>query len=155
MELADILSEDSVLVCDKVKDKTELLDLISRHAACVTGKDAATIRETLEAREALGSTGLGDGIAVPHGKLMGLQGVSAVFVRLARPVEFDAVDDQPVDLAMALLAPAGAGADHLKALARVARLLRTDALVESLRATDDPARLYALLTAPMASQHAA
>jgi PTS system nitrogen regulatory IIA component len=155
MELADILSEEAVLACDKVRDKTELLEVLSNRAARVTGYDPQTILETLAAREGLGSTGLGNGIAIPHGKLPGLKAVTAVFVRLARPVEFDSVDDQPVDLAIALLAPTGAGADHLKALARVARLLRTDALVDSLRATDDPRRLRALLTAPVASQHAA
>src|SRR5439155_26546232 len=106
-------------------------------------------------REALGSTGLGNGIAIPHGKLAGLKGVNAVFVRLAQPVEFDAVDDQPVDLVVMLLAPTGAGADHLKALARVARLLRTESLVEGLRHNDDPAKLYTILTAPLPSQNAA
>jgi PTS system nitrogen regulatory IIA component len=155
MELADILSEDAVIACDKVKDKAQLLEIIADHAARLTGYDARAVLETLEAREALGSTGLGNGIAIPHGKLSGLERLSAVFLRLPEPVDFGAVDDQPVDLFVTLLAPSGAGADHLKALSRVARLLRTDALVESLRATDDPDRLYALLTAPMASQNAA
>lgn len=155
MELADILSEDSVLVCDRVKDKAELIEILASHAAQVTGFEADEIAEALRAREALGSTGLGNGIAIPHGKLAGLRSVTAIFARLAEPIEFESVDDQKVDLVMVLLAPAGAGADHLKALARVARLLRTDALVENLRATDDPLRLHGLLTAPLASQHAA
>jgi PTS system nitrogen regulatory IIA component len=155
MELADILSEDSVLVYDRVKDKGELLQLIADQAAKLTGHDSATINETLEAREALGSTGLGNGIAIPHGKLPGLGGVMAIFVKLGEPIDFDAVDDEKVDLVMLLLAPAGAGADHLKALARVARLLRTESLVTALRGTNDPARLHALLTAPLSSQNAA
>ena len=155
MELADILSEESVLACPDVKDKTTLLTQLSRKAATLTGYDAETILETIEAREALGSTGLGNGIAVPHGKLAGLKGVTAVFARLAHPVEFDSVDEQPVDLVCLLLAPVGAGADHLKALARVARLLRTESLVDSLRASNDPQRLYALLTQAVPSQHAA
>jgi PTS system nitrogen regulatory IIA component len=155
MELADILSEDSVIVCPRVKDKAELLHLLAQQAAAVTGYDRTAIAEALSAREALGSTGLGNGIAIPHGKLTGLKAVTGVFVRLVEPVEFDAVDDQKVDLVMMLLAPAGSGADHLKALARVARLLRTEPLVEQLRASDDPAKLYALLTAPIASQNAA
>jgi PTS system nitrogen regulatory IIA component len=155
MELADILSEESVLVCHTVKDKAELLEILSRLGATITGQDPATILETLTAREALGSTGLGNGIAIPHGKLAGLKGVVAAFVRLDEPIEFDSVDDQPVDLAFMLLAPVGAGADHLKALARVARLLRTDSLVDGLRSTSDPARLYQLLTTALPSQNAA
>ncbi|MDR3475405.1 MAG: PTS sugar transporter subunit IIA [Devosia sp.] len=155
MELADILSEESVLVCHSVKDKAELLEILGRHGAAITGHDEATVLETLMAREALGSTGLGNGIAIPHGKLAGLKGVVAAFVRLDDPIEFDSVDDQPVDIAFMLLAPAGAGADHLKALARVARLLRTDSLVEGLRATADPTRLYELLTTAIPSQNAA
>jgi nitrogen PTS system EIIA component len=155
MELADILSESSVLVCEYVRDKRELLEIISAKAADIVGRNSETIFAALNAREELGSTGLGNGIAVPHGKLPGIARVSAVFVKLGRPVDFEAVDDQKVDLAMTLLAPAGAGADHLKALARVARLLRTDTLVEALRATSDPGRIHALLTAPLTSQHAA
>ena len=155
MELADILSEDSVLACPRVGDKAELLNIISKRAAKILGQDPATIFAALAARETLGSTGLGNGIAIPHGKLDGIRRVSAIFVRLGEPLEFDAVDDLPVDLVMALFAPAGAGADHLKALARVARLLRTETLVEGLRGSDDPRHLYELLTAPVASQHAA
>lgn len=155
MELADILSEDSVLAVDRVKDKSELLQLLADKAASLTGHDSTEIYETLAAREALGSTGLGNGIAIPHGKLPGPGRVTAAFVRLAEPVDFDAVDDEKVDLVMLLLAPAGAGADHLKALARVARLLRTESLVDSLRGTKDPKRLHALLTTPLTSQHAA
>jgi PTS system nitrogen regulatory IIA component len=155
MELADILSEGSVLVCDKVRDKTALLEILADHAAKITGQDAKTVFEALSGREALGSTGLGNGIAIPHGKLAGLKGVTAVFARLAQPVEFDAVDDQPVDLVVMLLAPTGAGADHLKALARVARLLRTESLVDGLRHNDDPAKLYRILTAPLPAQNAA
>ena len=155
MELADILSEGSVLACDKVKDKAELLEILAEHAAKITGQDSGTIYSALSGREALGSTGLGNGIAIPHGKLAGLKSVVAVFARLAQPVEFDSVDDQPVDLIVMLLAPTGAGADHLKALARVARLLRTESLVEGLRHCSDPARLHAILTAPLPSQNAA
>jgi len=155
MELADILSEDSVLVCDKVRDKAELLELLAEHAADRTGYAAPAILESIAMRESLGSTGLGNGIAIPHGKLAGLKGVTAVFARLGQPIDFESVDDQPVDLVFMLLAPAGAGADHLKALARVARLLRTDALVEALRSSGDPGKLYGLLTAAVPSQHAA
>jgi PTS system nitrogen regulatory IIA component len=155
MELADILTEDSVLAYRRANDKSALLEIIAKRAATVLGQDTGTVFEALAAREALGSTGLGNGIAIPHGKLAGIGRVSAIFVKLDEPLEFDAVDDLPVDLVMALFAPVGAGADHLKALAHVARLLRTEALVEGLRSSDQPARLYDLLTAPVASQHAA
>lgn len=155
MELADILSEDSVLVLDRVNDKGDLLHRLADQAGKITGYDSATIFETLEAREALGSTGLGNGIAIPHGKLPGLGKVTAVFTKLGEAVDFAAVDDEKVDVVMLLLAPTGAGADHLKALARVARLLRTESLVEALRATNDPKRLHILLTAPLPSQNAA
>ena len=155
MELSDILSEVSVLVLSKAADKSELFRTLSERAAISTGLDAATIYEALAAREALGSTGLGNGLAIPHGKLAGLKGVTALFVRLVEPMDFESIDDEKVDLVMTLLAPAGAGADHLKALARVARLLRTEALVRNLRSTTEPPRLYEMLTAPVASQNAA
>lgn len=154
MELADILSEGSVLVCEDTREKAEVMERIAARAAEVTGHHEAEILSALLGREVLGSTGLGNGIAIPHGKIVGLSRVVAIFARLLDPVEFDALDDQPVDLVMALLAPVGSGADHLKALARVARLLRTDFIVESLRATDQPPRLYALLTGGLKS-HAA
>lgn len=155
MELKDILSEGSVLVCTEPGSKDDLLRRLSEHAAALIDEPADAIYEALAAREALGSTGLGNGIAVPHGKYVGLPRVVAVFARLLHPVDFDAVDDQPVDIVMMLLAPLGSGADHLKALARVARLLRTESLVEDLRATDDPHRLHAILTASEATSQAA
>jgi PTS system nitrogen regulatory IIA component len=155
MHLADILTEESVLVRTEKVSKSALLKAMSDIAAEVTGHDAATIHAALIEREELGSTGLGNGIAVPHGKLAGLGGVRAVFARLTTPIDFDALDDQPVDLVMLLLAPVGSGADHLKALARVARLLRTEAVVDELRATTDPERLYEILTRPVSASQAA
>jgi len=155
MELADILSEESVLVCTDRITKREILVKLSEKVASLTGHPATEIFTALNDREALGSTGLGNGIAVPHGKLAPLKGVLAVFMKLATPVDFESVDDQPVDIVMMLLAPMGAGADHLKALARVARVLRTDSIVEALRRSDDPTRLYAILTQPLESNRAA
>jgi PTS system nitrogen regulatory IIA component len=155
MELADILAEESVLFCTGIKSKDKLLEVLAEHAAKVTGQDPVAILEALTEREALGSTGLGNGIAVPHGKFPGLKQVTAVFARLAEPVEFDSVDDVPVDLVMMLLAPLGAGAEHLKALSRVARLLRTEALVDDLRRTTDPQKMYQMLAAPVAAHYAA
>jgi len=155
MELSDILSKESVIACAKVASKRQLLQLLAEKAAKASGGAEQDIFETLMAREQLGSTGLGNGIAIPHGKIAGLSGVTAVFARLEQPIEFESVDDQPVDLVMMLLAPAGAGADHLKALARVARLMRTDSALEELRSTRAPDKLYAILTAPMESSNAA
>ena len=155
MELADILSEESVMLCTDLKTKREVLERLAQQAAEQAGINADAVFEAIDSREALGSTGLGNGIAIPHGKLPGLHGVTAVFARLTRPVDFESVDDRPVDLVMMLLAPLGAGADHLKALALVARILRTDAVAERLRATHDPARLHRILTAPLAAHQAA
>src|SRR3954468_7036833 len=155
MELADILSEEAVLVGTNITNKRDVLVKLSEKAAALSGQPASEIFQALNDRESLGSTGLGNGIAVPHGKFAALKGVMAVFLKLDRPVDFDAVDDQPVDIVMMLLAPMGAGADHLKALARVARILRTDSIVEDLRRATDPARLYAILTQPMTSTRAA
>jgi PTS system nitrogen regulatory IIA component len=155
MELADILSEEAVLVGTNITNKRDVLLRLSEKAAALSGQPAGEIFEALNDREQLGSTGLGNGIAVPHGKFAALKGVMAVFLKLDRPVDFDSVDDHPVDIVMMLLAPMGAGADHLKALARVARILRTDSVVDALRRTDDPARLYAILTHPLANSQAA
>lgn len=155
MELADILTEESVIVCTGLKTKHEVLETLAEHAARLIGQNAAAVLKALTEREALGSTGLGNGVAIPHGKFAGLRGVVAVFARLDGPVDFDAVDDQPVDLVMMLLAPMGAGADHLKALARVARMLRAESVVDALRRTSGAKKLYSILTQPVASHQAA
>lgn len=155
MDLSDILSEESVIFCSDVTTKGELLQMLSARAAEQTGKDVGVILEAIENREALGSTGLGNGIAIPHGKLPELDGVTAVFARLSQPIDFGAIDDQPVDLVMMLLAPLGAGADHLRALALVARILRTEPVLARLRAAEDPQRLYELLIQPMTTHKAA
>jgi len=155
MELAEILSEDSVIVCSGIKTKLDVLQRLSECAAKITGQDATTIFDAVNAREQLGSTGLGNGIAIPHGKFAGIGSVTAVFARLETPVEFEAVDDQPVDLVMLLLAPMGAGADHLKALARVARIMRTDSVVARLRRCDDATALRTILTEPLEATKAA
>jgi PTS system nitrogen regulatory IIA component len=155
MNLADILSGESVLVCTDLTTKHDVLMALAEKVAALTGHPAAEIFAALDSREQLGSTGLGNGIAIPHGKYAPLKGVMAVFMRLTTPVDFEAVDDQPVDIVMMLLAPMGQGADHLKALARVARILRTDSVAETLRHTDDPARIYAILTQPVETTKAA
>ena len=138
-----------------VTSKRQLLQLLADQAAAPAGASAQEIFETLNEREQLGSTGLGNGIAIPHGKIAGLAGVTAVFARLERAIDFDAVDDQPVDIVFMLLAPIGSGADHLKALSRVARVLREDKVVDELRETRDAGRIYDVLTAPFEAHNAA
>ena len=155
MELADILAERAVLCCSGIVSKRQLFEELAQRAAEITGHDAGEIAEAITNREELGSTGLGNGIAIPHGKIAGLKSVTALVARLDQPIDFDSVDDQPVDIVVMLLAPTGAGADHLKALSRVARLLRTEAVVEELRAATDPAQLHAIFTAPVATHYAA
>src|SRR5687768_6119534 len=105
MELADILAERAVLCCTGVKTKRQLFEELSTRAAEISGLDTADILGAITSREELGSTGLGNGIAIPHGKVVGLKSVMAMFARLDQPIEFDAVDDQPVDLVVLLLAP--------------------------------------------------
>ena len=155
MELAEILAERAVLCCTGVTTKRQLFKDLAERAAEITGHDAAEILEAITNREELGSTGLGNAIAIPHGKIAGLDGVTALLARLDEPIEFDSVDDQPVDIVVMLLAPTGAGADHLKALSRVARLLRTESVVDDLRRAETPAQLRAIFTAPVTTHYAA
>jgi PTS system nitrogen regulatory IIA component len=155
MQLSDIITQDCVLPALKVASKKQLLQELSNFMARHTELESRRIFETLLQREKLGSTGLGQGIAIPHGKFAELDRVRGMFARLAQPIDFDAVDDQPVDLVFLLLAPESAGADHLKALARISRLLRDPSFVLKLRGTDSAAGLYAILTEPLASSHAA
>ncbi len=155
MLLSDFISSNSVVASLKVKTKKQLLQDLAARAARLTGLQERDIFDVLLQRERLGSTGLGQGIAIPHGKIAGLKRIVGIFARLAEPVDFDAVDGQPVDIVFLLLAPEGAGADHLKALARISRLLREGSAVDKLRASKDASALYAVLTEQEASSHAA
>lgn len=148
MEIADLLTPEAVIATLKAQSKKQLLQELAEHAARLTGLPERRIFETLIERERLGSTGMGQGIAIPHGRLANLPRIAGFFARLETPVAYDAVDNQPVDLVFLLLAPDSAGADHLKALARVSRLLRNQATCEKLRAATKPEVLYALLTSP-------
>jgi nitrogen PTS system EIIA component len=155
MEIAELISPDAVVSHLKVASKKQALQELARHAAFLTGLPERRIYETLSEREKLGSTGMGQGVAIPHGRIAGVEKMTGLFARLDHPVDFGAMDDQPVDLIFLLLAPEGAGADHLKALARVSRLLRNTSVCEKLRAASQPAALYALLTEPSAASQAA
>ena len=155
MLLSDFISPDSVVASLKAKTKKQLLQDLSARAARLTGLQERDIFDVLLQRERLGSTGLGHGIAIPHGKFAGLKRIVGIFARLAEPIDFDSVDGEKVDIVFLLLAPEGAGADHLKALARISRLLREGSAVEKLRASKDASALYAMLTEDEASSHAA
>jgi len=143
--LIDLIAPEAVIPALKVISKKQALQELSAKAAALTGQSERSILEVLMQREKLGSTAVGNGIAIPHGKLPKLEKLFGLFARLGRPVDFEALDGQPVDLVFLLLAPEGAGADHLKALARVARLLRDPDIVHKLRASQDAEALYAVL----------
>jgi nitrogen PTS system EIIA component len=146
MEIADLLIPRGVIPQLRVGNKKQALQEIARRAAPVTGVAERRIYDVLAERERLGSTGIGRGIAIPHGKLVELSRLYGLFARLERPIAFEAIDDQPIDLVFVLLAPAASGAEHLRALARVSRLLRDAAICQKLRGTDNADALYALLT---------
>ena len=146
MNITDLLAPEAVIPVLKVQSKKQLLQELAERAAPLTHLPERRIFETLVERERLGSTGMGQGIAIPHGRLAGLPKIVGLFARLEPAIAYEAVDAEPVDLVFLLLAPEGAGADHLKALARVSRLLRNQAICEKLRATTNPEVLYALLT---------
>jgi len=154
MEIVDLITPESVIANFRVANKKQALQELAKRAATVTGLPERLIFDVLSERERLGTTGVGMGIAIPHGKLGSIERMTGVFARLEKPVDFEAIDDQPVDLIFLLLAPEGAGTDHLKALARVSRLLRDRAICAKLRGTDNQDALYALLTEDQAS-HAA
>ena len=147
IEIAELLTPRNVIAQLRVGNKKQALQEVARRAALATGIVERRVYDVLNERERLGTTGIGRGVAVPHGKLNELTGLYAMFARLDRPIPFDAIDNQPVDLLFVLLAPENAGAEHLRALARISRLLRDDATCEKLRGTDNADALYALLTA--------
>jgi PTS system nitrogen regulatory IIA component len=145
MDLSDLIEVSAVMPALKANSKKQLLQLLAEKAALATGLPERAIFDTILQRERLGSTGVGNGIAIPHGKLPGITRITGVFARLEQPVEFEALDDQPVDLVFLLLAPEGAGADHLKALSRIARVLREGETVRKIRGTKDAAAIHTFL----------
>lgn len=154
MELSTLLQPQAVRIISDVSSKKRLLQVIADVTAPLLGQPETEIASALLDRESLGPTGFGQGVALPHARLPGLREVTGAFLKLERPVDFDAVDRQPVDLVFALFAPETAGTEHLKALALVSRTLRNTALCEKLRANSDPATLHAILTEARASQAA-
>jgi PTS system nitrogen regulatory IIA component len=142
---ANLITSDCVIVNLRAGNKRQVLQELARKAAALTGQSEEAIYDVLNEREHLGTTGIGHGIAIPHGKLPGLDRVHGVFAKLERPVDFDAIDDQPVDLIFLLLAPADCGADHLKALAKVSRMLRDRILCEKMRGSSTCDAIYALM----------
>jgi PTS system nitrogen regulatory IIA component len=146
MDIGDLVTSQGVIARLRATSKKQVLQEMSHRAAELTGIDERAIFDVLIERERLGTTGVGHGIAIPHGKLARLNRLHGLFARLDPAIPFESIDDQPVDLVFLLLAPESAGADHLKALARVSRLLRDKAVCAKLRATDRPDQLYDLLT---------
>lgn len=145
MNIGDLLDRTAISLRVSASSKRQVLAVVAEIAARKLGLDAGVILDALLDREAAASTGVGHGVAAPHARLVGLERMRGVFVRLEQPVEFDAVDDKPVDLIFALFAPKDAGADHLRALARVSRLLRQAELREQLRQARTADAIYALL----------
>lgn len=154
MEISDILEPKAVVGSLRATSKKQALQELAHLAAELTGLHERAIFNVLLERERLGTTGVGNGIAIPHGKLPQLEKLIGIFARLDKPIAYESIDEQPVDLIFLLLAPEQAGADHLKALARISRLLRDKPTCEKLRGTDKSDALYALLIETTASQAA-
>jgi PTS system nitrogen regulatory IIA component len=150
MTITDLVAPEAILPALKVNSKKQALQELAARASSLTGQNERAIFEVLLQREKLGTTAVGYGVAIPHGKLPKLEKLFGLFARLERPIDFEAMDGQPVDLVFLLLAP-GAGADHLKALARIARLLRDSDVAKKLRASRDAQAIYSVLALPPAS----
>ena len=154
MNLAEIIDSRAILPAVKAQNKKQLLQELSQSLAGIVAVDHRIIFETLLTREKLGSTGLGQGIAIPHGRLPNITRVYGLFAKLTTPIAYDSVDGEPVDLVFVLLSPNHAGADHLTALARISRLLRAPGTMAKLRGTATAEGLYAILTEPPAAVEA-
>ena len=145
MDFQTLIEPDAIMPALKATSKRQVLQEMAAKAAAIVDRPEREILETILQREKLGSTGVGNGIAIPHGKLAGVDRIPGLLARLSKPVDFDALDDQPVDLVFMLLAPEGSGADHLKALSKVARLLRNPQTVTEIRSLQDPGSIYAAM----------
>ncbi|CAN7510530.1 PTS sugar transporter subunit IIA [Rhizobium sp. LjRoot30] len=147
MKISDLISPGSVLAHVSVSNKNKLLQLAADTAAAATGLDAAAIFKGLVNREKLGSTGIGEGVAIPHARYAGLNDAYGLVIRPAKPVDFEAIDDIPVDVVFVFLTPEGDRGDHLNALSAIARRLRTDSVLRNVRQARDADQLYAALIA--------
>lgn len=154
MTLGSLLKPEAVKVVASVTSKKRLLHELGDIAASAYGIDTEEAVAALQDRESIGPTGVGEGVALPHARIDGLDGVVGVFVRLEKPLAFESVDRQPVDLIFALFAPEDAGVSHLKALALVSRAMRNSAVCAKLRANSDPAILHAIITGVEATKAA-
>ncbi len=155
MDLGDLIKPEAVLPTLKVATKKAALLALADKAAQLSELDAQVVFAALQHRERLSSTGMGKGIAIPHTRISGIDQILCVFVRLEQPIDYDAMDGEPVDLLFLLLAPESAGADHLSALSRISRLSREPATLEKLRGCTTRTAMYAILTEPTASWNAA
>lgn len=154
MEISDILTPQTVFQRVKASSKKKLITDIAGHAASAAALDQDKVFEALWQREKLSSTGVGHGVAIPHGRMAKLEKIVGIFVHLDVAIDFEAIDSGPVDLVFAMLSPVDAGADHLKALAQISRLMRNASICEKLRAANDRSQIYALLTEPTTGVHA-
>lgn len=146
MDLSKLLVPGAVRIMGQMTGKKRLFQELGEVASTAYGLNAATAIDGLQERESLGPTGVGNGIALPHARLEGLEKIIGVFIRLEKPLEYESVDRQPVDLIFGLFAPKDSGVDHLKALALVSRTMRDQGICAKLRANADPTKLYAILT---------
>ncbi|AFR25765.1 PTS IIA-like nitrogen regulatory protein PtsN [Bartonella quintana] len=154
MNLSELIAPEAIIPALKANSKKQVLQILAEKAAELTGLNERVVFDIVLQREKLGSTGLGGGIAIPHGKLPDINRIIGIFARLENAVDFEALDDEPIDLVFLLLAPENAGADHLKALSQIARVLRHSDVVQKLRNTHDANALYALLIQNSASNAA-
>ncbi|MGL4243631.1 MAG: PTS IIA-like nitrogen regulatory protein PtsN [Beijerinckiaceae bacterium] len=155
MPITDLLTRDGVIPSLKAAGKKQLLEAISERAGPLAGLQPRMVFDCLLQRERLGSTGIGNGIAIPHGKFEGLTRLVGLFARLDKPIDFEALDGMPVDLVFVLLAPEGAGADHLKGLAKVARILRNPGIVSKVRTLREADVIFDILTGSIETPQAA
>ncbi len=146
MEIKDLIAPEGVITAPSASGKVQLLRVLSQTAGKALGIDSLVVLRALQAREELGSTGVGQSVAIPHCALPGLGRFFGLFARLPRPIEFQAIDGQPVDLVFLLLIPERAGKDHLTALALISRRLRDRETAARLRAAADELELYQILT---------
>ncbi len=155
MEITDLITLDTIVPDLKASSKKQTLQELANFAEKIIPRPSHEILDVLLERERLGTTGVGHGVAIPHGKFPNLDRPYGLFVRLDQPVDFDSLDDQPVDLIFLLLVPESAGADHLKALAKVSRTLRDKIICDKIRGSESGDAIYAVLAASAQSSHAA